>query len=222
MYSFNVSAKDLSGNTASNNAIALQATTLKDTNSDCSGTKSDAIEGSFSLGYTYEFVTNGTDVNISFELLDTDKSGVVAYLWKQSPFSEVQMNSSGGKKFTKTVNGLTNGQSISYACKFAFAGGLAVTKYFSYTVGDACVLSADDVTLEKSLKLYPNPTKNIINVNSPLIDINKIEIYSVIGKKMKQFTLNLNKINIDDLSSGLYLIKVISDKGSYMTKFIKE
>ena len=222
MYSFNVSAKDLSGNTASNNAIALQATTLKDTNSDCSGTKSDAIEGSFSLGYTYEFVTNGTDVNISFELLDTDKSGVVAYLWKQSPFSEVQMNSSGGKKFTKTVNGLTNGQSISYACKFAFAGGLAVTKYFSYTVGDACVLSADDVTLEKSLKLYPNPTKNIINVNSPLIDINKIEIYSVIGKKMKQFTLNLNKINIDDLSSGLYLIKVISDKGSYTTKFIKE
>lgn len=39
---------------------------------------------------------------------------------------------------------------------------------------------------------------------------------------MKQFTVNLHKVNVDDLSSGLYLIQVTSDKGKYMTKFIKE
>ena len=221
-YSFSVSAKDLSGNEASNNAIDLQATTLANTNSECSGTNSEASDGSFSLGYTYEFITNGTDVTISFELLDTDKTGVVAYLWKQSPFSEVQMNNSEGKKFTKTVSGLTAGQTINYACKFAFSGGLAVTKYLSYKVGDNCVLGIDDHLLSQSLNLYPNPVKNILNIDSKEFKLTKIEIYSVIGKKMKQFTSNLHKVNVDDLSSGLYLIKVISDKGSYTTKFIKE
>lgn len=47
-YSFSVSAKDLSGNEASNNSIDLQATTLKNTNSNCSRTESAATEGSFS------------------------------------------------------------------------------------------------------------------------------------------------------------------------------
>ena len=132
------------------------------------------------------------------------------------------MNNSEGKKFTKTVSGLTAGQTINYACKFAFSGGLAVTKYLSYKVGDNCVLGIDDHLLSQSLNLYPNPVKNILNIDSKEFKLTKIEIYSVIGKKMKQFTSNLHKVNVDDLSSGLYLIKVISDKGSYTTKFIKE
>ena len=83
-------------------------------------------------------------------------------------------------------------------------------------------MGIDDHLLSQSLNLYPNPVKNILNIDSKEFKLTKIEIYSVIGKKMKQFTSNLHKVNVDDLSSGLYLIKVISDKGSYTTKFIKE
>ena len=43
-----------------------------------------------------------------------------------------------GNNFSISVDGFTPGQSISYACKFAFAGGMAVTKYFSYKVGNDC------------------------------------------------------------------------------------
>ena len=42
------------------------------------------------------------------------------------------MTNTSGLVFTKTLGGFTQGETISYACKFAFAGGLAVTKYFSY------------------------------------------------------------------------------------------
>lgn len=220
-YSFSVQAKDPSNNLAANNPINLQATTLANTNSECSGTSSDSIDGTFSTGYSYEFVTNGSNVTFTFELLDAEKTGVIAYLWRQTPFSETQMSLVSGKKFTKTVSGFTNGQTISYACKFAFAGGLAVTKYLTYTVGNSCVLSTEDNILSESLKLYPNPVRNSLNIDSKVINLTKIEIYSVIGKKMKQFTSNLTKINVEDLSSGLYLIKVISDEGSYTTKFIK-
>ena len=129
-YTFNVNAKDMLGNAASNNSIVLQATTTEDTNTSCSGSSGEAQQGAFSSGYSYNFETIGTNVKFTFELLDTDKTGVVAYLWKQTPFGEIQMDNAGGKKVTKTVGGFTNGETIRYACKFGFAGGLAVTKIF--------------------------------------------------------------------------------------------
>ena len=223
-YNFNVTASDLTGNTAVNNPIALQATTTANINTACSGNSSDAQQGSFSLGYNYEFTTSGTDVTFTFELLDTDKTGVIAYLWRQtpSPFNETQMTNVSGLKFTKTVSGFTSGQTISYGCKFAFAGGLAVTKYFTYKVGDDCaVLSVDDV-LANSIKLYPNPTKNTLNISSPVKTITKVEIYSLIGKKVMEQTTDLENVNVEEISNGLYLIRILSNKNSFTTKFIKE
>jgi hypothetical protein len=57
-------------------------------------------EGLFNVGYNYS-ETIGSDVKINFELLDTDKVGVVAYLRKQSPFSEIQMANVSGKILLK-------------------------------------------------------------------------------------------------------------------------
>ena len=221
-YTFNVNAKDMIGNAASNNSIVLQATTTEDTNTSCSGSSGEAQQGAFSEGYSYNFETIGTNVKFTFELLDTDKSGVVAYLWKQTPFGEIQMDNAGGNKFTKTISGFTNGQTIRYACKFGFAGGLAVTKYFSYKVGDNCPLNVEDNILMQSVRLFPNPAKSIINIDSPLRTLEKVEIYSLLGKKLKVVHSNIEYIHVDDLSSGLYLIKVFSKEGYFVTKFMKE
>jgi hypothetical protein len=133
----------LAGNTAVNNPIEISTITLEDTNTACSGTASEAQQGSFNIGYNYSFETIGTDVKITFELLD-DKDGVFAYLWKESPFTETVMTQVSGNIFTYTLTDQTINTSISYGCKFAFAGGLAVTKYFSYTVGDLCSSISDD------------------------------------------------------------------------------
>ena len=75
-YSFSVSATDASGNAALNSPIVLNAKTTLIL--DCGSTDTQASQGSFSLGYKYNFETIGTDVKITFELLDKDKVGVVA------------------------------------------------------------------------------------------------------------------------------------------------
>ncbi|WP_462251741.1 glycosyl hydrolase [Ekhidna sp.] len=136
-YEFSVVAKDLSGNVASNSPILLNASTTEDTNSSCSGTDTEAQQGNFSVGYNYWFETDGTNVTMTFELLD-EKDGVVAYLWRQNSFAEFSMTHVEGRTFTRTISDQTPGATIAYACKFAFAGGLAVTKYFDYVVGDNC------------------------------------------------------------------------------------
>lgn len=217
-YTFTVTAKDLSGNSAINNPIVLNATTPASIQ--CSGNSNIAQQGSFSVGYNYTFQTIGTDVKITFELLDTDKVGVVAYLWKQSPFSEVQMTNVSGNIFTQTVTGLTIGATINYAVKFAYAGGLSVTKYFSYVVGSNCQLGIESAP-ELSQLDFPNPTSDFISILSNKT-IDRIELFNMLGALVVNTDVNTNKIDIRDLPNGIYLMVVYSGTERTIKKVIKE
>ena len=188
----------------------------------CTQSATQAQQGSFSAGYIAKFETIGTSVKITFTLLDTNRDGVVAYLWKESPFEESQMTNESGLTFSKTVSGFTNGQTISFGCKFAFAGGLAVTKYFSYEVGKDCdSLSVDDITSEDSIEVYPNPATNVLFVKSSGDSVTKIELFSTIGKRILIQTLNLTSVAIDPLPKGIYFVKIHTAKGSVTKKIIK-
>ena len=162
-YTFAVTASDLAGNQAATNPIVRSAATSSQLS--CSGTDTAAEEGLFNVGYNYSFETIGSDVKINFELLDKDKVGVVAYLRKQSPFSETQMANVSEKIFTQTISGQSNGATISYACKFAYAGGSSVTKYFSYVVGDNCALGVT-TSLEVAQFSFQNPATEYVRISS--------------------------------------------------------
>jgi len=218
-YTFNVRATDATGNAAPNNPIVLNATTK--TILECSGTDTQSSQGTpFSTGYKYAFETIGTDVKITFELLDTDKTGVIAYLWRQSPFAETPMTNVSGKIFTQTITGQTIGSSISYACKFAFAGGLSVTKYLSYTVGNSCSLGVEDPSELKQFA-YPNPVEN--NLQLQLFDDqNQITLTDILGRKvLEEVVQSTHTIDMSSFKSGVYFLKINNSLGIENLKIIK-
>lgn len=141
-YPFIIRVQDSSAN-VSEEMIELNLTTLENQSNACSGLSVEALQGTFSEGYRYEFETLGENVTIRFELLDL-KSGVVAYLWEESPFRETQMIALGERRFEAVLTNQTRGDIIRLACKFAFANGMAVTTYYSYTVGDDCLEITND------------------------------------------------------------------------------
>lgn len=215
-YSFSITASDLAGNNYVSNPIILNATTLGSTA--CSGTDSAAQQGSFSIGYNYTFETLGTDVKITFEMLDTDKVGVVAYLWKQNPFSETQMTNVSGNIFTKTITGQTIGSTINYATKFAYAGGLSVTNYFSYVVGDNCTLEAENFAKAEEF-YFLNPANDYIYFNSNR-NIDGIEIYNLTGNIVMKTKLESNQVDVSNLSKGIYLLFIYSENERIIKKMI--
>ena len=88
--------------------------------------------------------------------------------------------------------------------------------------------SVSVATVEESknhLIIYPNPGKEKLTVQSKL-KIEYIKFYDVYGKLVKTIISNNNSlsetINIDDLTSGIYLVNVTSVKGNSKLKFIKE
>lgn len=218
-YNFTVTASDLTGNPAANNPIIVNATTLPNSTLICSGTSSLAQQGSFSTGYNFEFQTNNTnEVKITYSLLDTDKVGVVAYLWKQSPFSEVQMTNVSGNTFTKTITGQTSGSTISYGVKFAYAGGLSVTNYYSYVVGSACTMGVTTFS-ELNQISFQNPVSDFITINSDLV-LDTIEIYNLVGNLVLKTETKSNTVDVSSLASGVYLMTVYSGTEKIVKKII--
>jgi beta-glucanase (GH16 family) len=214
-YTFTVTATDLAGNAASNNPIVLNAATLLDLS--CSGSDIEAQQGAFSVGYNYAFETAGTDVTITFEMLDTNHIGVVAFLWKQSPFTEAQMAHVTGNVFTKTITGQSIGSTIHYAVKFAYAGGLAVTRYFSYVVGNDCLLGTESPS-ETEQFAFENPAKDIVHIDSKNL-IDTIEIYNMVGMLVSS-AKNSDEIVVNNLSNGIYLLTVYSGTQKSVKKLI--
>ena len=215
-YTFTVTATDLSENAYVNNPIIVNATTTASLI--CSGSDTQAQSGSFSIGYNYSFETIGTDVKINFEMLDTNHIGVVAYLWKQSPFTETPMTNVSGNIFTKTITGQTIGSTINYAAKFAFAGGLVVTRYISYVVGNNCSLGTETHSQLGEFS-FQNPANDYVYINSE-IAIDKVEIYNMLGAVVTSTNENTNEIDIKNLSKGIYLLTVYSGSQKSVKKLI--
>jgi hypothetical protein len=221
-YTFSITASDLAGNKALNNPLVLSATTTANTNTDCAGSTATASQGTFSVGYTYSFQTVGTDVTVNFELLDA-QSGVIAYLWNYtSGFAETPMTNVSGKKFTTKLTGKAAGSTIQVACKFAYAGGMSVTKTFSYVVGNSCTGTGIDNPFGDTQFFYPNPVQNILHLQLN-DEINRLVVLDMMGRKV--FDRNVPSIFNLDLSlyeTGIYYIHVESKLGVLNGKILKK
>ena len=84
------------------------------------------------------------------------------------------------------------------------------------------ILGIDDELLNNSIKFYPNPVSNILSIESEIIPIDKIEIYSILGKKIKEINSDFNYIKTDNLSEGIYIIRIYSERGTTVRKLIKK
>ncbi len=160
-YTFSVTVKNFFGIEAANSPLSITVNTTPVTNTECQGTDYAAMNGTFTTGYNYSFRTEGTDVIATFELLD-NRTGVQGYAWTYNPnFAETVMTAN-GKIVTKTFTGQTLGAAFKMACKFAYAGGMSVTKQFTYTVGSDCASGTADTQIPTAF----TATKGAVNANS--------------------------------------------------------
>ncbi|MQP52622.1 MULTISPECIES: T9SS type A sorting domain-containing protein [unclassified Flavobacterium] len=84
------------------------------------------------------------------------------------------------------------------------------------------ILSSDNFNVTK-VKLYPNPTSNILNIEAGA-NIQSIAVYNVLGQEVMNREANDSTISLDvsSLNAGVYVIKTMIDGNVSSTKFIKE
>ncbi len=76
---------------------------------------------------------------------------------------------------------------------------------------------------KNSLKVYPNPVKDILHVDIHNEAIKTVELYNLNGQKLDTFNFGFESLSVNHLSEGLYLFKVSTHEGkTHVLKFVKE
>lgn len=102
--------------------------------------------------------------------------------------------------------------------------------YDSWTVNgnhffsDNCTLNIEKF-INNNYKIYPNPTCDFINIEEKVLTNNKINSIYILdynGKLVKYIIDSFNRIDVQNLSNGIYLLIINTNKGNKVEKFIKK
>lgn len=78
------------------------------------------------------------------------------------------------------------------------------------------LLSTDDIIVKPSIKIYPNPVKDILNITN-ISDDERLEIYDTIGRKVLIYSGK--RVDVSSLPKGIYFIR---GQSSFIGKFVKK
>jgi hypothetical protein len=152
--------------------------------------------------------------------LDGNETGLVAYY-------KFNQGNSGVNNATITTATSTTGNNVGTLTNYGLTAGSSNWLAGSPIVSDVtCTLLLGNTSFEvgNNLKIYPNPTQNIVNIDLQDLDNASVEVYDINGRQL--FTQKLNNtttaINIENLASGVYLFKVSSSQGTATIKVVKQ
>ena len=102
-----------------------------------------------------------------------------------------------------------------------------------YMGNDSFVLMMDNFVIEGTLgvtnysslemSLYPNPVdQNYVTIETPISGSKEIEVFDLLGKKVIDVNSSSNQLDISQLNSGVYMVRVTVGNQSSTTKLIVE
>lgn len=119
-----------------------------------------------------------------------------------------------------------NTQPVTY--NFTDKNSLNGTNYYKLVQvdkdGKATELGVKTVTFNfqpSTFNLYPNPVKDVLTLQGNLSAVKTVVITNVSGKVLQHLPAQA-QINVANLSTGIYLIKLYQENGTAVLKFIKE
>lgn len=85
-------------------------------------------------------------------------------------------------------------------------------------------LGTNDFDTQNLLKLYPNPIKDFITIETNSLDHSKLNVFDATGQFVfsKELKATSTTLNISHLSAGTYLFRISNDTGTVTKKVIKD
>jgi len=117
-----------------------------------------------------------------------------------------------------------------------YTGNVAHTMYYQFRDGSTALsgnIYIDEITFQSSatlsnddknafkFKTYPNPVRDVLNINT-LEPIQKVEVFDLLGKSVLTKYNVMERLDVSNLKSALYLVRLTSENGISTKKFIKK
>jgi hypothetical protein len=190
--------------------------------------------------------------NEASSVIQTDEGGFLVGGWSSADigadktenskggfdFWIVKLNASGAVEAQNTIGG--SGSDLLEAIEQTPEGEyITVGHSFSNISGDKTensqglddywvlklngTLGVNDNELPDFIKIFPNPTENIIQLEYQNRTIDDLKIFDAKGSLIKELisSENISSINVSDLSSGIYFLQISSEGKTAIKKFVK-
>lgn len=154
-------------------------------------------------------ISNGNKVEFIFEKINlpfdnANNDGYIAFKIKTLPT-------------LKTGDSFTNEANIYFDYNFPILTNKATSTFKT--------LGIQDFEFSKYFNIYPNPVKESLNIASiHNLEIQTVAVYDILGQLVIAVpnAQNTSSIDVSNLRTGTYILKVKTEKGSSAMKFIKK
>lgn len=124
-------------------------------------------------------------------------------------------------------NGASQWQSIDYILQSSSSfGRMTVEQLMSgdYVLGvwDEEYIGMNEINKDSRFNIFPNPTKNEINIELQNDIKGKVVITNQLGQIVKELKINDNKliVNVEELSPGIYYLNIFNKRENILTEKI--
>jgi outer membrane receptor for monomeric catechols len=69
------------------------------------------------------------------------------------------------------------------------------------------------------LQIYPNPTKNVLNISTDSNLTKTVQVYDMIGKEVINTQIE-NQLNVSNLTPGMYVARITEEGKTSTTKLV--
>ncbi len=233
------------GYSGANSATCYTITATATAVTGCASSYDNTTNGTVAGAVSIPLNTNVTGlVNVSGDIdyykfvITTGGTATITLTTLPADYDLVLYSSNGTTQLAISENGSTTSETISRT----YTAGTYIIKVFGYNTANnatSCyTLKVATGTASKEaglitganqkFALYPNPVKNIINLNvSGLQKTGTIKVYDVMGRMVNTAAIvknGNNKIDAAQLKAGVYFIKITDSNGKllHQEKLIKE
>ncbi|MDT0557084.1 T9SS type A sorting domain-containing protein [Ichthyenterobacterium sp. W332] len=142
---------------------------------------------------------------VSFEVSNMPTAGVLEILLNTDPIAQ----GLGG-----AVDSFYNANIDMTTTQNYFAGITSGMESFMFSL-----LNVEEVTNNLELSVYPNPTKDRVTIQTEML-LDHVELYDITGKRIAIFYTK--DINVSNLNSGVYLMKIRLENATVVKRVVKE
>ena len=189
------------------------------------------IDGSYTLPTNPTVLTiaasdvNQTTATLNATINNPDDVAITTkgFEWKPTNGgSYTQIAGTGtGTTFTASLTDLTANTGYTFKAFITYGGETVYGEEMSFTTSSVGI---DNITLANNINLMPNPADNYIDltVNSN-VAVKEAVVYNAFGQMIQTVELNDNhtRIDLSNMTSGMYFVRVNGEGVSATKKFIK-
>jgi PKD repeat protein len=184
------------------NCPGTHTVTLTVTNSICQPSTTDMFTLPIIVTDTQNALTTNVTVSETTLTADRDVPGTT-YQWVDCDNGNAPIVGEIGQAFTPAASG-------NFACMMSTNGCDGISACTSFTLLGNSHFEAGQ------FQLYPNPTTGQLHLSNNTLNIRKVEIYNTLGMLVSK------NLDISGQASGIYIVKITADEGSFVRKVVKK